>query len=129
MEEKNVMEELLEDSKKRTTCARIAAFAATGVFIAVVVVCLLVVPRMFQLMNEADELVISAETALTEISAMTTNITETSTSMNTFITENSQTISDAISGINEIDIATLNEAIQDLKDAVEPFANLMNRFK
>lgn len=129
MEEKNVMEELLADSKKRTTYARIAAFVATGIFIAVVAVCLLVVPKMFQLMNEADELVTSAETALTEISAMTTNITETSTGMNTFITENSQTISDAISGINEIDIETLNEAIQDLKDAVEPFANLMNRFK
>ena len=129
MEEKNVMEELLADSKKRTTYAWIAAFAATGIFIAVVAVCLLVVPKMFQLMNEADELVTSAETALTEISAMTTNITETSTGMNTFITENSQTISDAISGINEIDIETLNEAIQDLKDAVEPFANLMNRFK
>lgn len=123
------MEQLLADSKKRTAYARITAFAAIGVFVAVIAVCVLVVPRIFRLIDGTDAMLTSAETALTEISEMTANITETSTGLNDFLTDNSQTISDAISGINQVDITTLNEAIQDLKDAVEPFANLMNRFK
>lgn len=123
------MEQLLAESKKRTAYAKITAFAAIGVFIAVIAVCVLVVPRIFRLIEETDAMVTSAETALMEISEMTANITETSTSLNAFLTDNSQTLSDAISGINEVDFSTLNEAIQDLKDAVEPFANLMNRFK
>ncbi len=129
MENTNAMEQLLTDSKRRTAYARITAFAAVGVFVVVVAVCILTVPRMFRLMNQTDAMVTSAETAIKEISEMTANITETSTSLNDFLTDNSQTISDAISGINGVDIATLNEAIRNLKDAVEPFANLMNRFK
>lgn len=125
----HAMEQLLADSKKRTAYARITAFAAIGVFVAVIAVCVLVVPRIFRLIDGTDAMLTSAETALTEISEMTANITETSTGLNDFLTDNSQTISDAISGINQVDITTLNEAIQDLKDAVEPFANLMNRFK
>ncbi len=129
MENTNAMEQLLADSKRRTAYARITAFAAVGVFVVVVAVCILTVPRMFWLMDQTDAMVTSAETAIKEISEMTANITETSTSLNDFLTDNSQTISDAISGINGVDIATLNEAIRNLKDAVEPFANLMNRFK
>lgn len=125
----HAMEQLLADSKKRTAYARITAFAAIGVFVAVIAVCVLVVPRIFRLIDGTDAMLTSAETAITEISEMTANITETSTGLNDFLTDNSQTISDAISGINQVDITTLNEAIQDLKDAVEPFANLMNRFK
>lgn len=129
MENTNAMEQLLADSKRRTAYARITAFAAVGVFVVVVAVCILTVPRMFRLMDQTDAMVTSAETAIKEISEMTANITETSTGLNDFLTDNSQTISDAISGINGVDIATLNEAIRNLKDAVEPFANLMNRFK
>lgn len=129
MEESKLVEQLLADSKKRTVYARVTAFAAIGIFLVVSAVCMLTVPKVSRLAEEADTLLTSAETAMSEISTMTTNITQTSTGLNTFITDNSQTISDAISGINEIDITTLNDAIQDLKDAVEPFANLMNRFK
>ena len=136
MDEKNLMEQLLAESKKRTMWSRITAFATTGILIIVFVAAVSVVPNVFKLLGEIDTLadsakvlVESAEESLEEISGMTQSLTDTSTNLNTFITDNSQTVSEAISGIDDIDVDTLNEAIKNLHDAVEPFANLMNRFR
>lgn len=136
MEEKTMLEQLLAESKKRTLYSKIAAFTMACIFVVLIVVTVMVVPEVFRLMNEVDMLVDSAEAlvetaeiSLGEISRMTVSLTETSSELNAFISGNSQTISEAISGIQNIDVDTLNEAIKDLHDAVAPFASLMNRFK
>lgn len=136
MEEKNLLEQILAENKKRTTYTKVAAFSMVGILVAVVLVLVMAIPEVFRLMNEIDTLVDSAETlvitaeaSLEEISVMTESLTETSTSLNEFIVDNSQTIANAISGIDAIDVDTLNEAISDLHDTVAPFANFMNRFK
>ena len=61
--------------------------------------------------------------------AMSESITATSTNLNTFITDNSQMLTDAVTNMNSIDYDKLNQAITDLQTAVEPFANFMSRFK
>lgn len=136
MEEKNLLEQILAENKKRTTYTKVAAFSMVGILVAVVLVLVMAVPEVFRLMNEvnrlvnsAETLVTTAETSLEEISVMTESLTETSIGLNDFIADNSQTIADAISGIDAIDVETLNEAISDLHDTVSPFANFMNRFK
>lgn len=136
MEEKNVLDQILAENKKRTMYSKVMAFAMVGILAVVIVVTVMIVPEVFRLINEVDTLVSSAETLITsaelsleEISAMTGSLTDTSTSLNTFINDNSQTIADAITDLEAIDVDTLNEAISDLHDAVAPFANLMNRFK
>ena len=136
MEEKTMLEQLLAESKKRTLYSKIAAFTMACIFVVLIVVTVMVVPGVFRLMNEVDMLVDSAEAlvetaeiSLGEISRMTVSLTETSTELGEFISGNSQTVSEAISGIQNIDVDTLNEAIKDLHDAVAPFASLMNRFK
>jgi len=136
MEEKTMLEQLLAESKKRTLYTKIAAFSMACIFAILIVVTVMVVPEVFRLMNEVDMLVDSAEAlvetaeiSLVEISRMTASMTETSSELGAFISGNSQTVSEAISGIQNIDVATLNEAIKDLHDAVAPFANLMNRFR
>jgi len=45
------------------------------------------------------------------------------------LTDNSQSLTDAVEKMNNIDFEGLNKAIQDLQDAVGPFANLMKKFK
>ena len=40
-----------------------------------------------------------------------------------------QSLSIAQKAITDLDITTLNEAIKDLRDVVEPLANLVNKFK
>lgn len=136
MEDKNLLEQILAENKKRTAYTKIAAFSMVGILVAVVIVLVMAVPKVFEIMNEVDTLVNSAETLVTtaettleEISVMTESLTEASTGLNDFIGENSQTIADAITDLESIDVDTLNAAINDLHDAVAPFANLMNRFK
>ena len=52
-----------------------------------------------------------------------------SKSLNGFVTDNAQTLTDAATDISNIDFEGLNGAIRDLQDAVGPFAKMMNRFK
>lgn len=128
-EQKELLEALLKDSKKRSSYARAAALCAAGILAVVLVTAALLIPKVLGIASQVEDVVASAETTITQISDMTVSITSTSTSLNTFITDNSQTLTDTVDSVSQIDVATLNGAIRDLKDAVEPFANLMNKFK
>lgn len=136
MEEKVILEQLLAESKKRTRLTRMAAFAMVIMLAVLLVTGIMVVPKAISVLGEIEALALStealvenAEGSLSEISEMTASLTDTSAGLNTFITDNAQTLSEAISEMKDIDVNTLNEAISDLHDAVAPFASLMNRFK
>lgn len=136
MEEKVILEQLLAESKKRTRYTRLVAFAMVTILAVLLVTGIIVVPKAISVLGEiealalsAEALVENAEASLGEISEMTVSLTDTSAGLDTFITDNAQTLSEAISEMKDIDVDTLNEAINDLHDAVAPFANLMNRFK
>ena len=136
MEEKIMLEQLLAESKKRTRYTKLAAFTMVIILAVLIVTGVMVVPKAISVLGEIEALALStealvenAEVSLSEISEMTVSLTDTSAGLNTFITDNAQTLSEAISEMKDIDVDTLNEAINDLHDAVAPFANLMNRFK
>ncbi len=142
-EEKEVLERLLEKCGKQLFFMRIFAAAAVGLFLIFFILALVLVPRIVtvladvdmlmretgELVEETDGLMESAEDALADISQMSTEVTNVSTEMSSFLTQNAEALSDVASNISEIDFEGLNAAIQDLQDAVGPFANLMNRFK
>jgi hypothetical protein len=48
--------------------------------------------------------------------------------LDTLITDNSETITTIMTDLDEIDFETLNTAIEDLGDVVEPLANFFNKF-
>lgn len=134
--EKNVLEQILEENKKRTFYARIAAAAATA-SLAVLIVCLLILlPRVNRLITDAEETLVSVQSSFAEmenaaagLSGMSENIIATSTGLNDFVEDNSQAVSEAMEQMKNIDYEGLNQAIKDLQDAVEPFAKFVNRFK
>ena len=66
--------------------------------------------------------------AIKGVNTMTGSITDTSDNMNSMLTDNSQSLTDAVEKMNNIDFDGLNKAIQDLQDAVGPFASLMKKF-
>lgn len=80
-------------------------------------------------MADAQGLLETADTAISNISAMSDEVTQVSKSLNGFVTDNAQTLTDAATDISNIDFEGLNGAIRDLQDAVGPFAKMMNRFK
>lgn len=136
LNERELLEAILEENKRRTFYSKITAVSTTGIF-AVVVICILVLlPRVNGLINNAEEAVTAAKITLAQtenaaagLAQMSQDVMQTSEDMSTFVAENSTAISDAVTNISSIDYENLNKAIQDLKDTVEPLANFMNRFK
>lgn len=113
----------------------------TGSILAVIVLsAFILVPKAMATLVRVDRFITdakvtlsNADTALEDIATMSTTVTADintlSIEFTTFLKEDATAITGAAEGIETIDFEGLNDAIQDLEDAVEPFANLMNRFK
>lgn len=132
----DLLRQILEADKKEVKYAKRAAFFMMGIFLIFLVAAIILVPKIVTTLNSANtaikaanETLVQANEALTGINTMTTSITGTSDKMNSMLVDNSQSLTDAVDKMNKIDFAGLNQAIQDLQDAVGPFATLMNKFK
>ena len=131
-----MLTKLLEKTTKQLFYTRILAGAALGLFLVVLIAAMVLVPKASSVLSQTNKLVTdasgileSADLVLQDISTMSNEVTSVSEGLNDFIIENAQTLTDAAQDISNIDFAGLNQAIQDLQDAVGPFANLMNRWK
>lgn len=105
---------------------------AVGMFICIVTVLpviLTTVQRANDIMLQASETIVLADAAIESITEMSATITEMGDNMDAFITENSESIADVMKKVEAVDFETLNKAIKDLSDVVEPFANFFGRFK
>lgn len=132
----DVLEVLLKKTKKQLFYTRIIAFSCVLLFLTLFVAVLIVVPKVNDALREVTFIVSQAEgtldaadEALENISEMSVEVTCVSTELHTFIGENTETLSGALQDISDIDFDGLNKAIQDLQDAVGPFANFMNGFR
>lgn len=132
----DTMKQLLEQTREQLFYTRILTGAFFAMFLVVFISAVILVPQVYGALEQINDLteaagatLDSANQALEEVSEMSEEITGVSTQLSDFITENAQTLSDAATDISEIDFEGLNQAIQDLQDAVGPFANLMNGFR
>jgi uncharacterized protein YoxC len=139
-EEKQLLEDILAQSKKQTGFERISAIAncvLAGIF---AVALLVLVPIAVVTMNDAsktmseandalktvedsasqiDVLVNSAQTSLSNINMVVTNV-------NQVVDDNAKNVTESVQKINDIDFDSLNSSIQRLNDSLEPFANTVN---
>ncbi|MBO6146931.1 MAG: hypothetical protein J6O70_05075 [Lachnospiraceae bacterium] len=130
-----LLKQILEADKKEVKYAKRAAFFMMGLCVIFLVAALIIVPKVVETLGHVNEAVIAAgetlegaDEALKNINTMSGSITDTSDQMNTMLTENAQSLTDAVEKMNSIDFEGLNKAIQDLQDAVGPFASFMNKF-
>ncbi len=126
---------IYENSQKTLKWQRLSAICVAGIFAAVLVAGFLVIPRTILLIDEVhsaaqnvNEAVDKAEGAINDLSEMATSLENTSESFDKLITENSGALTESLDKIANIDFEGLNKGIQDLQDAVGPFASLMSRF-
>ena len=138
-----LLRQILEADKKEVRYAKLAALFSFGLFVILLIVAAILVPKVVstlatvnstiitagQTIENANGTIEQANGAIEGINEMTSSITGTSENMNTMLTDNSQSLTDAVEKMNNIDFEGLNKAIQDLQDAVGPFANLMKKFK
>lgn len=138
-----LLQQILESSKKEAKHAKWAARFTFGLFLIFLVAGVILVPKVVltlatvnstiitagQTIENANGTIDSVNEAIEGVNQMTGSITGTSENMNSMLTDNSQSLTDAVEKMNNIDFEGLNKAIQDLQDAVGPFANFMNRFR
>ncbi|MGN0377182.1 MAG: hypothetical protein ACI4ED_06065 [Suilimivivens sp.] len=136
MEEKELLETLVKHSEKQLFYSRIAAFAAVVSAVVLAVCLLVIVPSVMKTVNQANDIMeqvsetlVLADTAIESVTQMSQSITTMGNNMDSFITENSESIQQIMKKMDEIDFEGLNSAIKDLGDVVEPLANFFGIFK
>lgn len=133
---RELLEELVKNSKRQLFYSRITVLASVMAVIAVIVCLAVVIPSVMKtvkqandIMSQVSETIELADTAIESVTEMSASITNMGNNMDTFITENAESVQQIMKKFDEIDFAGLNAAIKDLGDVVEPFANFFGKFK
>ena len=136
MDNEELLKKISDNSAKSLRFQRISAFCMIGIFVVVLVVAFMLVPPVINTVNEINDTAISVGETVTKASALidemdktAKEIQDTSNNMDKLLTDNSETITEALDKMSKIDFDGLNEGIKDLQDAVGPFADFMNRFR
>ena len=121
--------------KKMLFYARIRTAVALVVAVLLVLCGILIVPKAIgtinqanQIMEQATETLSLANTAIESVTTMSQSITDMGTNMDTFITDNGESVEAVMTKLEEIDFEGLNTAIKDLGDVVEPLAKFFGKF-
>ena len=135
-EKEDYLKKLYENSEKELKLKKITTFSLVGIFVVIQISALVLVPSAKRTINEihsvaqkAGDTVEKANGTIDDISGMATKLQESADNMNGFINDNSETVTDSLKKISEIDFEGLNKGIKDLQDAVGPMASFMSRFK
>ena len=134
--ENSLLEELVNNSQKQLFYERVRTVAALVIAVSFVMGIVLVVPKALvtvqkanDIMEQASETIILANAAIESVTSMSESIKTMGDNMDTFITDNSETMTEVMEKIEGIDFEGLNSAIKDLGDVVEPLANFFGKFK
>ena len=114
--------------KKMLFYARIRTAVVLVVAILLVLCGILIVPKAIGTINQANQIISLANTAIESVTTMSQSITDMGTNMDTFITDNGESVEAVMTKLEEIDFEGLNTAIKDLGDVVEPLAKFFGKF-
>lgn len=128
-EQTQILKKQLFYERVRTLATLVIAAGMVICIVTVLPVILTTVQRANDIMLQASETIVLADAAIESITEMSATITEMGDNMDAFITENSESIADVMKKVEAVDFETLNKAIKDLSDVVEPFANFFGKFK
>ena len=110
-----LLEELLRYQKKEVRHARLGTVISCLLIAALLLTVLIALPRAVTVLDHMEQ-------SLQEIDTFVE-------SADRVVSDNSGAVTEALGKLNDVDFDTLNEAIQDLSDAVKPLANFARMFK
>lgn len=136
MMEESYLEELVKNSRKMLFYARIRTLTALVIAAGIIYCAIIVLPSVLgtvqqakQVMAQVSDTITLADAAIESITEMSKAITDMGNNMDTFITENANSVEQIMKKIDSVDFEGLNKAIKDLGDTVEPFAKFFGKFK
>lgn len=130
-----IPQKLLSIEKKQYRVLKIMMAANIVLAAAIVIALLVVIPKVVTVADEAQstmteiqKLSDSAGKSLEGIDDTITTANKTIKDAGKLLEDNAEAVEDALTNINEIDFESLNKAIRDLAQAVEPLAKLGSVF-
>ncbi len=134
--------EILNHQKKSSRITRIAAFAVIFIVALFAISLVIITPKIVgfidhakQSLAEVDVLIAESDTVISEINDITSEVDVLVDQANTLfensnamVEENTDAITEAVQKLNSVDFDTLNKAIKDLSEVVEPLANFFGKF-
>ncbi len=141
METNAQLQELLtsleKSSRRQVRYARLQCFFAILSALccaAMLFAVLSVIPQIQQIAGQIQALGAQAETVLTNLEAVTSELAAVDlasmvTNVDSLVSDSQEGIKQALEKINELDITSLNNAINDLSAVVKPLADFFGKFK
>ena len=135
MDENEMMTELVKNSRKQLFHARLRTLASIVIAAGIIIFLIMAVPAILKttaqandIMAKASETITLANAAIESVTEMSTSITSMGENMDTFITENAESVATVMEKIEAVDFEGLNSAIEDLGAVIEPLAKFFNLF-
>jgi len=132
----DTLAKLLDREQKQLFYSRLAGISLVVMAAILLVVCIIIVPRAMATLSNVDKLVNDTtatveelQTTVEQAGTMIDEITVAAGGINKLVDDNSEILNESVSKMNSIDFETLNKAISDLSDVVQPMANFMNKFR
>ena len=131
----DLLKKIYDNSQKQLLIKKIELACVVICLIALLVVVIRIVPRAVGLLDTLQDSASRIETtmdkadkAMDDVSSMANSVERISGGIDEIVGENGTKLSETVEKMSNIDFDGLNDAIQDLQDAVGPFANFMKRF-
>lgn len=123
-EDRELLAELLRYEKKEVRHARISSFASIVLAAVLVVAVAVTVPRAVETVRHAEETLSQVDAFLEETDGLVEEVHTLVENTNAVIVNNTDAVTEAVTKLNGVDFDSLNQAIQDLADAVAPLARV-----
>ncbi len=125
--EVDLLKELILLQKKTANRQLVASIACVVLPVIFTVAFLIVVPRVITMSAEVNSMVADTQKLIANAQSSLEGIDGMIENVNKVVVDNTQSLTDAVSNIQNIDTDGLNEAIKNLSDAAEPLAKLNNQ--
>ena len=125
--EADLLRELILLQKKTANRQLVASIACVVLAVIFTVAFLIVVPRVIKMSEEVSSMVADTQKLIAKAQSSLEGIDGRIENVNKVVVDNTQSLTDAVSNIQNIDTDGLNEAIRNLSDAAEPLAKLNNQ--
>lgn len=112
-------------AKKQYRMSQITALAGILVLAVVLYTSSVLIPRVNRLFDDVETVMESVNAVANELEEA--HLGQMVTDIDSLVTSSDQSVKEALDQINSVDIATLNQAIQDLSSLIRPLARFFGK--
>lgn len=131
-----LLEHIEQSNRKQMRYARLQfvfTVIVAAALIILVLTCVRMLPKFQEVATQAESVLSNLESMTTELakadlSVMVESIDELVANVDELVSTSQTGVEETMKKINAVDFESLNKAIKDLSDVIEPLARVVNRF-